>query len=271
MKRTIPNSRTGFRVDVSKITLQIFTISLFITISLFPGGRAAYGETAEKNWKNQAELTLVQTQGNSEIKTFQFKDKQSNTFSDTLSSELKFETLYSKALGEATAERYTGEGRGDYKLGEKLSTALKAGWKRDRFTGIDNRYYLGPILGYRFLAGPHHYLKTELNADWVYQEYTKEFTDENDKADEDFLSAGLFGEYEWTFSEKSKFTQSVAVFRDFNEQESYQIESITALITQLNSYFSFKTTYQVNHNTDPIDDDLKKTDTSLTVSLVADF
>ncbi len=271
MKRTIPNSGTGAIMDVLKITLQFLSISLLATLLLFFRSQTVLGEEVKKNWSNQAELTLVQTQGNSEIKTFQFKDKQSNTFSDTISSELKFETLYSKALGEATAERYTGEGRGDYKLGEKLSTALKAGWKRDRFAGIDNRYYLGPILGYKFLGGPHHFLKTELNVDWVYQEYTNEFTDENDKEDEDFLSAGLFGEYEWVFSEKSKFTQSVSVFRDFNEQESYQIESITALISKLNSFFSFKTTYQVNHNTDPIDDDLKKTDTSLTVALIADF
>jgi putative salt-induced outer membrane protein YdiY len=227
----------------------------------------ALGEDeVKKSWKNQAELSYVLTQGNSEVETFQVKDKQTNNYTENLSSELKLESFYSKALDKTTAERYLAKGRMDYKLGSKFSTALQVGWKKDVFSGVDNRYFLGPLLVYRFIDGPRHFLKTEAGLDYVYEEYT-----EADPPEDDFLSAGLYGEYEWILSEKVKFSQSVEAFRDFNVEESYQIESITALTTKLNSYFSFKTSYQVNHNTDPIDEDIKKTDSILTLALVADF
>lgn len=256
-------------MSFSRIFDQIFALgfvsfSLTLCLTICVGSAFGAEEEVKKSWKNQAELTLIQTRGNSEVETFQFKDKQTNTFSETLSSELKFETLYSEALGETTAEKYLGEGRMDYKFGEKFSTALQIGWKRDKFADIDNRYYVGPILGYRFLTGPNHFLKAEVNGDYVYEEYI-------DETDDNFFSAGFFGLYEWVFSEELKFSQSVEVFRDFNEVESYQIESITALLAKLNSYFSLKTSYQVNHNTEPVSEDTLKTDTSLTVSLVADF
>lgn len=244
-----------------KLSTIIITATLAVLITAFP---AIGEEKAEKNWKNQTELSLIQTQGNSEVETFQFKNKLTNNYTETLSSELKLESLYSIAEEKTTAERYLAEGRMDYKLGSKFSTALKATYKKNVFAGIDNSYAVGPLLVYRFIDGPHHFLKTEAGLDYVYEEYT-------DQAEDDFLSAGIYGEYEWILSETIKFTQSVEVFRDFNLLESYQIESITALITKLNSYFSFKTSYQANHNTEPISDDLKKTDTILTVALVADF
>ena len=237
--------------------LLAFTTAIFV----FP----AFGEeNAKKKWANQTELTLIQTKGNSDLETFQFKNKLTNSYTETLSSELKFETLFSRAQEKTLAERYAAAGRMDYKLGPKLSTALNLGWKRDVFASLDGRYSLGPILTFRFIDGPNHFFKTEANLDYVYEEYTNDTND-------DFLSAGLLAAYEWVLSKTVKFTQSVKGFRDFKTKENYQIESITALIAKLNSYFSLKTSYQVNHVTDPTPETTGKTDTILTVSLVADF
>lgn len=246
-----------------RFTSHFILITLVMLIFTYP---ALGKDTAKKKWANQTELTLIQTKGNSEVETFQFKNKLTNKYTETLSSELKLGSLYSSDQEATTAERYLADGRMDYKLGSKFSTALNIGWKRDVFKGVDNRYSIGPILTYRFIDGPNHFFKTEANLDYVYEEYTLETED-------DFLSAGLLAAYEWVLSDKVKFTQSVKTIRDFKRKESYQIESITALIAKLNTYFSLKTSYQVNHDTDPVseDDDLEKTDTLLTVALVADF
>jgi putative salt-induced outer membrane protein YdiY len=241
---------------------SLFLLIVFTTTTLvFP----AFGEeNAKKKWANQTELTLIQTKGNSDVETLQFKNKLTNNYTEALSSELNFETFYSRAKNETLAERYAAAGRMDYKLGPKLSTALNLGWKRDVFAGLDGRYSVGPILTYRFIDGPNHFFKTEANLDYVYEEYI-------DNTDDDFLSAGLLAAYEWVLSETVKFTQSVKGFRDFKTKENYQIESITALIAKLNSYFSLKTSYQINHVTDPTPETKGKTDTILAVSLVADF
>ena len=248
---------------------SLFLLIVFTTTTLvFP----AFGEeNAKKKWANQTELTLIQTKGNSDVETFQFKNKLTNNYTETLSSELNFEMLYSRAQEITSAERYAASARMDYKLGPKLSSALNLGWKRDVFAHINGRYSVGPILTYRFLDGPNHFFKTEANLDYVYEEYTDDIEDDFDTED-DFLSAGLLAAYEWVLSETVKFTQSVKGFRDFKTHENYQIESITALIAKLNSYFSLKTSYQINHVTDPTPEETTgKTDTILTVSLVADF
>jgi putative salt-induced outer membrane protein YdiY len=242
--------------------LTLFFI-LIILIFTYP----ALGEDqVKKRWANQTELTLIQTKGNSEVETFQFKNKLTNNYTETFQSELKLDSFYSSDEEATTAERYSAEGRMNYKLGSKFSAALNLGWKRDVFKGVYNRYSVGPILTYRFIDGPNHFFKTEANLDYVFEEYTQETED-------DFLSTGLLAAYEWVLSDKVKFAQSVKAVRDFKRKESYQIESITALITKLNTYFSIKTGYQINHDTDPVskDEELEKTDTILTVALVADF
>lgn len=253
------------KIRACSTAFTVLLIFLAIVIALSAGWNNALAqEPVEKKWKDQAELSLIRTDGNSEVATLQFKNKLTNIFTETLSSELKVEGLFSEVENETTAEKYMAEGRMDYKLGSEFSAALKAGWKRDRLSGTDNRYYLGPALVYRIITGPNHFLKTEAGVDYVYEEYT-------DETHEDFLSAGILAEYEWIITESVKFTETVKTFRDFNEEESYQIESITALITKLNTHFSFKTSYQINHNTNPTPEDKEKTDTILTVALVADF
>ena len=195
-----------------------------------------------KKWKDQAELSVVQTRGNSEVLTIQFKNVLTNNYTERLSSELKTEALYGETDGSANAERYLAEGRMDYKLGSKFSTALKAGWKKDIIGGIFNRYYLGPALVYRFVDGPTHFLKNEIGVDYVLEKYT-------DQTEDEFASGNFLLAYEWAFAEENKFIQSVALFRDFNVEDNVQIESITGIVSKLNSYFSLKTTYQVNHQT----------------------
>jgi putative salt-induced outer membrane protein YdiY len=101
--------------------------------------------------------------------------------------------------------------------------------------------------------------------DYVYEKYT-------DQTDDTFASGNLLAVYEWAFAENNKFVQSVEVYQDFKEEEeNFQIESITSLVSKLNSYFSLKSSYQVNHQTNPVDDEKEETDTILTVALVADF
>ena len=43
--------------------------------------------------------------------------------------------------------------------------------RNPEFAGIDNRYYVDPVVGYKFLTGPKHFLKAEAGADYVKEEY----------------------------------------------------------------------------------------------------
>jgi putative salt-induced outer membrane protein YdiY len=61
---------------------------------------------------------------------------------------------------EPTAEYYYGRGRWDYKLTERFFVTGGAGWERNRFSGIDDRWLLDAGGGYVFLSSE----KTELRA-----------------------------------------------------------------------------------------------------------
>ena len=51
----------------------------------------------------------------------------------------------------STAEAYYARGRYDYKLSDRLFYTLGAGWERNRFSGLDNRWLVDTGIGYIFL------------------------------------------------------------------------------------------------------------------------
>jgi hypothetical protein len=53
---------------------------------------------------------------------------------------------------EPTAEAYYARGRYDYKLSERLFYTVGAGWERNRFAGIENRFVLDTGVGYIFVS-----------------------------------------------------------------------------------------------------------------------
>jgi putative salt-induced outer membrane protein YdiY len=52
---------------------------------------------------------------------------------------------------ELTAEAYYARGRYDFKLSDRLYYTLGAGWERNRFSGLDNRWLVDTGIGYIFL------------------------------------------------------------------------------------------------------------------------
>jgi putative salt-induced outer membrane protein len=138
------------------------------------------------------------------------------------------------------------------------------GWLQDEFTGIESRYFIGPGVGYRFLTGPKHFLDAEAGINFVTEDYTN-------NTEEEFLEGRLYGLYQYSFSEKNKFSQSLEFLYDFDDSDNYRINSETAFITALSNYLSLKTSYEIKHDNEPVPATLKETDTILSVTLVVNF
>jgi len=181
-----------------------------------------------------------------------------------LKAEWKAEALYGKTYGVKTAERYSSELRLEYLFTDRLYSFATAGWSQDEFAGIDSRYYMGPGLGYKFLIGPKHFFLSELSINYVHEEYTID-------ADEDYMMGRSFTKYEYAFTEKNRFSQSVEFLYDFEDGDNYIVISETALISALSDYLSLKTSYVVKRDNEPVPDTLEETDTTLSVTLVVNF
>jgi putative salt-induced outer membrane protein len=218
----------------------------------------------ENKWQDEAELSYVNTSGNTDVLSLSAKNKLTYQFSDRLSGLWDVRALYGKTDGDKSAERYATEIRLDYGLTERVYIAGIGGWLQDEFAGIDERLYLGPALGYKFIIGPKHFLNAEAGLEYVTENYTN-------NTDDNFMRGRALGLYEFLLSEKSKVTQSIEYLYDFDNSDNYNINTVTALITSLSDTFSIKTSYEIHYDNEPVPGSLDETDTILSVALVVNM
>jgi putative salt-induced outer membrane protein YdiY len=92
-----------------------------------------------------------------------------------------------------------------------------------------------------------------------------------DEDSRDFIESRLFAKYEWQFTEKTKFSQSLGYLQGLNDSRTWKINSESALITAITDVLALKVSYSVFYNNDPRPSDLEKTDTIFATSLVIGF
>ena len=222
------------------------------------------GYAEERKWSDEAELSFVDTGGNTDVMTLSAKNLLKYKFTEKLHAAWKLGALYGESDGEKNGESYFTELRADYLPTERLYYFAAAGWSKDEFAGIDSRYYFGPGAGYRFLTGPKHFLLGEVGFNYVNEQYT-------DDTDKNYLGGRGAAKYEYAFTEKNKFSQSLEFLYDFDDSENYNVNSETALISALSDYISMKASYVIKYDHQPVPSTLEDTDTILAVALVVNF
>lgn len=236
----------SFRVCIAAITLFM--------------GASSLAHAEEMPWHDEAELLYVDTSGNTDVTTFSAKNTLTVPFSGKTKGTWKLNALYGESDGTTDAESYFTELRVDHSHTERFYTLGYGRWTRDTFAGIDARYSVGAGAGYRLLIGPTHFLLGEADLTYTKEEYT-------DNTDVDFPGARLFGKYEYHFTDKNKFTQSLEWLLDWSNFDNWNLNSETAVLSALNSWLSLKASYVVNYDNDPIPG-VKKADRILGVALV---
>lgn len=226
-------------------------------------GMGTIAQAEEMRWHDEAELTYVDTSGNSEVTTLSAKNTLTVPLQAQTKGTWKLGALYGESGGTKNAESYFTELRVDHSYTEQLYSFGYGGWFKDKFAGIDARYYLGAGGGYRVFTGPKHHLLGEAGLTYTSEEYT-------DDTDNDFPGGRIFGKYEYRFDDKNKFTQSLEWLLDFSEFDNWNLNSETALISALNNWLSLKAGYVIKYDNEPVDA-LKKADKILGVALVANF
>jgi putative salt-induced outer membrane protein len=218
----------------------------------------------EKKWSDAGEISFVDTGGNSNLTTLSAKNLVKYRFSEKVEGSWKIGALYGTSDNVTNSENYMTELRADYLFTNQLYAALIAGWLKNTFAGIDARYYVGPSVGYKFLTGPRHSLKSEASLNYTREEYT-------DNTHGEYLSGKVFALYEYSFSDKNKFSQSVEYIYDFSNAANYNMNSVTAIISALSDNLSLKSSYEVKYDNEPVPSTLDKTDTILGLTLLINY
>lgn len=243
--------------------MRAICILVAITEIFWLSGLACAAEAEERKFHTEAELSYVNTSGNSEVTTLAVKNKMIYKFTDRISGRWKFQALNGKSDGRRDAEAYSTELRGDYAPTERFYNYVAANWLTDRFADIDYRYTFGVGSGYKILTGPIHSLLAEAGLTYTQEKLM-------DDSDDEYLGGRLYAEYVYQISKGTKFSQSLEALFDFENMQNHMLNSETALITAINSIFSFKTSYIVKYDNEPAQNS-DNTDTVLAASLVANF
>jgi putative salt-induced outer membrane protein len=242
-----------------KITLILCSIILVISASV-----SAEETKTEKRWNDEAELSFVSTSGNSQTTTFAGKNLLKYKFTERTEGEWDIAGLFSEDNDVKTAERYSTDLHLKYSLRQHLYGGLSTGWLKDEFSGFKNKYYIGPLVGYKFFTGPKHFFDGELGFNFSKEEYI-------DNTEEELVEGRAYGKYEYAFSPNIKFSQSLEYLHDFGGNDNHKAVSLTALTVAITEIFSIKTGYEIRFVNRPVPETLKKTDSILTVALVANF
>lgn len=226
-------------------------------------GTACAVEQEQSKLRAEAEFSYVNTSGNSEVTTLSAKSKLTYAFTEKMSGRWKFQALNGKSDGKRDAEAYSTELRGDYAQTTQLYHYTAVNWLTDRFADIDYRYTLGAGSGYKFLAGPIHFVLAEAGLTYTMEKLTND-------TDNEYIGGRLYTEYVYQITKDTKFSQSLEALFDFERMQNYMLNSETFIITAINSVFSFKTSYIVKYDNEPARNS-DNTDTILAASLVANF
>jgi len=243
---------------------RAFALAAWVLLAATSAAAAEEPAKNAKAWSDQAELSFANTTGNTKTTSLAGKNQLTYKFTPKAVGSWKLGGLYSKDEGQTTAENYATELRFDDLYTERIYSYALAGWNKDRFAGIDQRYYGGVGAGYKFFLGPRHFLAGEAGMNYTKEDYI-------DGTDSGFLTGRAFAKYEYLIRGKNKFTQSLEYLYDFSDSAHYRVISETALVAALTDVFSMKAGYTVRYDHKPVPRDLKRTDTVMSIALVVNL
>jgi putative salt-induced outer membrane protein YdiY len=266
-----------------------------LLVLLGPSGIKAQEE--ETGWKDVAELTFVLTSGNATSSTFGFKNTadytwpnaafklsaggvraRSGTVTRTATGTPDNFTVSKTTDTRTTAESYFLKGRLDRNLSEALFAFGGAGWDRNTFAGVNNRYAFVGGAGRSWFAEDTRHLKTDLGLTYTIQDDVVK----NPDVDDSFLGLRASYDYLRKLTDNTEFTSVLVADQNLNETSDLRTDWTNSLAVAMSDRLALKTSYQLLYDKTPAlvavplgDDEvlvpLGKVDGVFTVAIVASF
>ena len=271
---------------------------------LFAALGALAADEPKRPWSDVAEFGFVMTTGNADGTNLALSNKFKYVWTN---SELTFDAVALHAesttrditnpapYGTVVVTDTTKTTASSYALGliyrqnitERFYWFTGASWYQNFFAGVDDRYIAGGGVGYTFVKDERNLLKGELGLD-----YTHEVPIESPPPDQvptsDFLGLRAYLGYEFKISEKSKLTEDLNLFSNFDTSSAWRANSVTALTAGFTDNLALKVSYTVLYSNEPLPKFIapdagappgtpnalytfESTDTILAVALVVNF
>lgn len=240
-------------------------LALAALAALFIPGlvRADDAAAPAKKWKDSAEISYVNTNGNSKTSTTAGKDNFSYDFDAFTRLELEGGGLGSRSQNQITAEQYYAGEKGQRKYDDRDYGFEKYRWDKNRFAGVLNRQEVSLGLGRELWKTKADLLTGEAAPGYLNEE----------RAAAKRRSVGtsrLYSKYTHDFTATSKFSQDVEYLQSLADKRDSRINTATELTTALSAHFSVKTSFLWKRSTQP-PPGVAKDDEITSFALIANF
>ncbi len=228
-------------------------------------------EDPNQRWKDSAELSYVVTSGNSDTQTFGFKNKLSKAW-DSSSVEFNMGGVRSKATTtriaiadpfnpsdpndspfdvheerDLTAEAYYFNGRYDRKISDGFFWYAGAGWDRNRFSGIDNRYVAAAGVGNIWFDAETLKWRTDYSVTFTKQDDVVE----NPDFDDTFLGVRVTSAFLKKLGAATTYTNDTIFDENSDETSDFRGNMINSVSVQMSERLALKVSLQWLYDNDP--------------------
>lgn len=210
-------------------------------------------------WENATELSFVSTGGNASSSSLGLKAALTGTGGDNIfkievggiRSETSLTTraatgtaatftLSETTVSQLTAENYFLRGRYDRSL-DVAYTFAGAGWDRNTFAGVQNRYALVAGFGRTLVDGDSGHFKADLGATYTIQKDV----DPAPGADDGFGGVRLTIDATRALSESTDYASALIVDQNVEDTDDLRADWIHSLSVTLSENLALKTSVQI--------------------------
>ena len=237
-------------------------ILAIVALICFTSSAMAQEAAAPKRWKDSAELSYVQTAGNSRTTSLSAKDLFNYDWSKT-ALELSAGGLGAKSVNTVTAEQYNVSEKVSFKLIGKNYAFQKTAWDKNRFAGIKDRYDIGLGLGRHLLAQDNDNLFAEAGGGYIIE-------DRLGSENKSFGTYRGYAKYIRTLSATANASQDLEYIGNMHDPKGYRMNAETALVASISSHFTLKTSYLWKFSNSP-GGGFKKTDTLTAMAIIVNY
>ena len=223
-------------------------------------------EEIQKNdlWKMRAEMSFVDTAGNTDVQTISGKlEIKREEFVNRYFFTGKI--LEVRERERETSNKISSEARWERNITERMFTLFTAGYIKDIFSGYEYRFSVGPGIGYTFINAEGHRLQWLISSIYYYDKFSA------GKDSDDYLTGKTTVKYEWKILENLKFKETLDSFISFKNTDKYFVDSEAAVEVKINKSVSIGINYSVNYQNISPASEIEHTDITFLTTLIIDF
>jgi putative salt-induced outer membrane protein len=215
-----------------------------------------------KKWKETAELSYVQTSGNSRTSSISGKNLFNYDW-DKAALEAAFGGLGTRDGHTSTAEQFNASEKVSLKLAGRNYAFQKTAWDRNRFAGIRSRFDYSLGLGRELMDRPNDKFSMEAGGGYI-------FEDRLNSDNQTFGTYRGYMKYIRSLSPTANASQDFEYLGNLRHPGGYRTNSETAIVTSISTHFSLKASYVWHYSNSPAEG-FKKADTITSMAFIINY